>query len=617
MKSLKKILLIIVLCIPFAVKADITKYYIDATVLANGDLHVKEIFTLDGQYNGFERIINFKNPNTSIFKGDTASFLGSDIYNGDDISLLAIKAIDQKNLTFDSFNNTEDNFTKASYASSGKYGVYTESKTQIGYKYRIYNPSSFKKAFYIEYIIKNLGIVHNDVAEIGWNVVGDEFSENIKKMEVIIHIPDNTILRAWGHSDNLTDEVKLEGNDAIHLYISKVIAGKSVDVRFIFDKEVIKNSSKVSNTEALDKIVEIETQKANEANLKRKHYRQIIFMLNAFYLLTFIIIIIIIYKFYHKYDKEYKASFNQKYFRDFPADYGPEILGFLLNKRITSNEFSAVILNLICKKHIKVETLDKKDYMLVKCDSTNLLNASEQKVLDLLFLKISKDKRQVTLLEIKKYSKKNYDNFISSYTAFTTLAKKDAQGYHFYEEKNGVFAYVLSLIVILFLVTMTLIYDTSIFNIMLILIDVVALIYIISAKKRSKQGNEDYVKWIALKRFMEDFGRMDSKDLPEIYLWDKYLMYATILGCADKLSKTMKIKAQELYPNGYHDFDFNDFYMYTVFNRTINTTVSSSVQSAYNARSAASSSNSSGGGFGGGFSSGGGSFGGGGGGSRF
>ena len=36
---------------------------------------------------------------------------------------------------------------------------------------------------------------------------------------------------------------------------------------------------------------------------------------------------------------------------------------------------------------------------------------------------------------------------------------------------------------------------------------------------------------------MLDFGRMDTKDLPEIVLWEKYLAYAVTLGCADKLAK--------------------------------------------------------------------------------
>ena len=118
---------------------------------------------------------------------------------------------------------------------------------------------------------------------------------------------------------------------------------------------------------------------------------------------------------------------------------------------------------------------------------------------------------------------------------------------------------------------------------------------------------------------MEDFGTMDKKDLPEIVLWEKYLVYAVSLGCADKLSKTMQLRINE-----FNDTDLIDIHysMRTmrdmmVFNRIMSSTVTTAVNNAYSAQSIANSSNSSGGGFGGGFSGGGGSFGGGSGGGRF
>ena len=69
-----------------------------------------------------------------------------------------------------------------------------------------------------------------------------------------------------------------------------------------------------------------------------------------------------------KYDKEYKSEFNGDYYRDFPANYGPEVLGYLINKKITPNELSASILNLINKKVINVEKIDgkKEDYLFIK-----------------------------------------------------------------------------------------------------------------------------------------------------------------------------------------------------------------------------------------------------------
>ena len=123
--------------------------------------------------------------------------------------------------------------------------------------------------------------------------------------------------------------------------------------------------------------------------------------------------------------------------------------------------------------------------------------------------------------------------------------------------------------------------------------------------------------WKALKNFLNDFGKFSDKEVPEIALWEKYLVYATLFGCAKRVIKVMKVKMIDK-PNDYFD-TYLDLY---TMNRYITNTVRqshSAAQSAYNAAHYSSSSGgySSGGGGGGGFSSGGGSFGGGGGGGRF
>ena len=123
------------------------------------------------------------------------------------------------------------------------------------------------------------------------------------------------------------------------------------------------------------------------------------------------------------------------------------------------------------------------------------------------------------------------------------------------------------------------------------------------------KGREHYLKWKAFKNFLKDFGSFKDKELPEVKLWEKYLVYATVFGLAKEVQKTMRVKLTELgydatYVHSY--WYYNDFYMGNVISNSI-----SKAHSNSNAAIAASSS-SSGGGYGGGFSGGGG-FGGGGG----
>ena len=145
------------------------------------------------------------------------------------------------------------------------------------------------------------------------------------------------------------------------------------------------------------------------------------------------------------------------------------------------------------------------------------------------------------------------------------------------------------------------------------------MIYQRSSKEECKKKNvmndqiyNDSMQLYGLKLYLEEFSRMDTKEVMEVKLWDEYLMFAYLFGIADKVAKQLK----DMYPevltetdvNGNAMFDYDMF----IFVNHISTR---SVSAASSARAAAESYSSGGGGFSSG-GGGGGSFGGGGGGSR-
>ena len=60
-KIIYKVLFFMILLFPFVVNAyGIDNFYINAVVLEDGDLLVEEYFEVNGEYNGYERIINYR-----------------------------------------------------------------------------------------------------------------------------------------------------------------------------------------------------------------------------------------------------------------------------------------------------------------------------------------------------------------------------------------------------------------------------------------------------------------------------------------------------------------------------------------------------------------------------
>ncbi len=273
MKKIKIILItLIFLFMPTLVLADgIENYYINATILNNGDLEVEEYFNLTGYYNGMDRIINYKNLTSSSFNLNT--FGGSSIHNGDGITLEEIRGVNLDD-NFDFTNINGDLFNENSNGKSGDYGVYKVTLSSIGETYRIFMPSIKNKAFYIKYRLHNMGVLHNDVAELGWNAIGKDLTEDISNLKVTVNIPNNThLIKVWAHGP-LNGESKILAKDKVEATIKNLSHNTAIDIRIVFDKQVINKSNKLTNVDALDKIVKYETNLADIANKQREAIRK-------------------------------------------------------------------------------------------------------------------------------------------------------------------------------------------------------------------------------------------------------------------------------------------------------------------------------------------------------
>lgn len=612
MKKIFYTLLFLICLLPIKVKADthIDNYFIEMNVQNNGDILVKELFTYKGSFNGAYKTIDL-----TPLKDDSL-FIDSSLYTPTNIKLISVKdiAVD-KNITFDYINKDGTKFTENDSATKGSSGYYSITKNNKEYTYKIFNPGSYK-GFYIEYVLEDAVINHNDVSEF-WLNLFKEVPDYINNLEVRVHIEDNEeLLRAWAHGP-LEGNINIIDNKNVTFSLNGLGASQSLNIKVVFDKI---NTLKKSNVAALDNIVEYETKLADIANQRREEARKemqekearekniakLFNFLGITWLIGLVLLIVFIYK---NYDKEYISEFKGKYFRDIPNDNNPTYVGYLINKSINTKELSATILSMINKKNIDFVDIDKKDYLLKLVNKDNL-DELELKVIDLLF----EDNEEVKLSEFKKRAKKDYNDFLKKYNSWNSTALSLATKKNYYEDKG--LARGLSILYSILGLLSLFMYNDFVnkyiyFSVMVV--GIISFIYFIAYTKRTKEGNEEYLKWIGLKNFMNDFGKMDIKELPEVKLWEKYLVYAVTLGCADKLIKTMKIKIKDI--GNIDEVDnismFNSrLFLITNMNNVVTTSINSAVSSA---KSVAASQNSSGSGMGGGFSSGGGFSGGGGG----
>jgi uncharacterized membrane protein len=629
MRKLRYLLLTIVLFTPFLVNAvTIENYNIDMTVQSDGNLLVVERFELDGSSNGFERILVDSNSSSSSFDGSLESFESSDIYNASNIELLDIKY--PSNLTTTDLGVDVTNVLYASNGDTNKY-VYNESGNE--YNIRMYNPSSYGQTFYIKYLIEDVAVKHEDVSEIYWNIFSNQLDNDIDNLIVNIYFEDQTDeLKVWAHGP-LNGTIHAIDNNKVELKVTNLASNTPIDFRIIFAKDYLNNPIKQSGFDALDKILIVEKDRADIANTQREKAQEEVDKYNMLALVFTIIggagvigFLYIAYNVYNKHDKEYESTFKTDYYREFPKEYGPEIVGYLFSRKTDTKELSASLLNLIHKKVILFEELPKKNLKLkLNKDFEVKISKSELNLITWLFTEIGTND-EVTMKDINSSAKRNYDKFLKNYSAWKNEVKKEAKGYNFFEDKLGIKAKtslytVLGIALSFGIFTFAGMSENTNYTIVAFvyfIIYLAGLIYFSTFIKRTKEGNEDYLRWRGLKKFINDFGKFEDRELPQIVLWEKYLVYAYVFGNAQQLSKVMKIKFTEMQKNnanfgtnmGTNLLIMNNLNSFANIDRQLSRGVNSAVSVARTERSSAS-------GGGGGFSSGGGFGGGGGGGGSF
>lgn len=618
---MKKVLVAIIcfLCIPVVTLAadyDIEHFYIDATLKVNGDMDVSELIVLNGTFNGYERDIIYQSSYTN--------------YNASNIENLSVSAKHVNKVSFETFYEYFDTFSQVTYANNGDMGKYILSSLNDGIRLRMYySTDNESTAFLIKYTLKDVGILHSDVVEYYWNFIGNGFEDDIRDLQIRVNYPSkmNKDDFSWWFHGPLTGNSDIVNVNSAYTSVlasvKKVSAYEAVDFRTIVPKDGFNELlfKKIDNEEVKTSIIEHEDEIVAKDLEKIKKNKTLFYTFEGLSVIYYIILIIVWIYVYKKYDKERTPKFNLEYNREFIDDYNVEVIDYLMNSNITPNAMSASIMNLIYKKNIKAEKiLEEKDGYKFTLLNRDNLNETENYLVDFLFDRVGTN-NEFTTSKLKKYAKSTQtcDRFMSSYTKWKNKVIEDGKNQNFFDKLPGRFGYGFFMLLAAFLIYLfgVIVFHVEFFLIhTLIFAAIIFIVYIGTIKRKSEKGIEDYTKWKAFKKFLNDFGTFDTKELPEIILWERYLVYATIFGLADKVEKAMNVKIKELdvsnmYGNNY--IFINNYDLTSSINHSINQAYQGAQSTI--TRESASASGGSFGGHGGGFSSGGG-FGGGGGGGR-
>lgn len=579
--------------------------------------------------------INVKYTNTlyKSFKKDKSKYSS--------ISNVTVKDITNEN-QITSFTKTDE---WAYHVQKGYYyGTDNEDGNfEIGWGVGLDTTTANKK-YQISYTVKDAITKYNDYAELYWQFVGKDFEVNASKITGTVYLPSNVSnkdeIKVWGHTAGLNGTIYATDTNKIQFEINQFKNGTYVEVRTLFPTSLISNSGRVKQTDILDKAVKEETKWADKANTKRKVANWLDENSDWFYFAVvivifgsiFLIVIIAELKQTKKYREKLQelenkekivASTQYKYFRDIPDENATpgEVMRILnpIRSQFSSSEFgkifSATMLDLTLKKYldIKLEKNQKnKDVtnIYVLKQVSDGLKPNEERIMTFI-RNAAGSKKVMTLKELQSYIKEHpskVESLLSSTfkSVETQLGNDeilDLEAYSDYSKySNAKIGYIVLIIVLCWFVF-------AVIPIIAIVISAINAILCWKIQKKlsifTQKGIDKQTEWKGLKVFMEEFSMLDKREVPELVIWEKYLVYATAMGVADKVIKQLKI----VYPNfeemtnGIETYSYMSIMMNTNFSAGFSRAIDSSIQSA---RTSYSSTYSSGSGGGGGFSGGGG-----------
>lgn len=574
------------------------------TINSNGDMNVTEKWDI---------VIRDTNTLFKSFKLDKDKYSSIEDVKVEEIT-------DSKSKEFTKINEEMYHVTKDCY-----YGLKTSSDTfEIAWGVGL-DDGADTRTYEISYTVKDAIGKYEDYAELYWQFVGADFEVDADKITGTIILPEKAEnkedIKVWGHTEGLNGEIYVTDNNKITFRIDNFRAGRYVEVRTLFPTNIVHYANREYSENRYNNVVKEETKWANDANARRKWeeskdaimftgYGLVVLALSIFFIIKTI-------KYIKKLKelRKYKPTQELEYFRDLPEENTTpgEALYIVKEPYNTFSNyfgkiFSATILDLKLEGYIDLRIekneKDKEKIFIEKIKEPNgKMQVDELEIYQFINKAINSkaknaETKEIEVKELEKYIKTHSSSIVSLIKKYEKQIGIQLTAKGLMKETNKKESKKYSSIAGGYFVS-AIIFLIWAFPVSIIFIINAILCRLITKKINvlTQEGVDSKEKWKALCKYMEDFSLLNEKEVPAITVWEKYLVYATVFGIADKVLAQLKT----IYPNIDEMDTLNtSAYMYFMYHSNFTSSFTNSINSSI------SSSYSSGTGGGGGFSGGGG-----------
>ncbi|MEG0775698.1 DUF2207 domain-containing protein [Clostridium sp.] len=407
----------------------IEKYNMLINVNADGSISITEIFNMsfDGSFNG-----GFKDISTRKTDG---------------IKNLKVFLVE---------NGEEKEFFYKSDAQKKETGVYNSEEIKDDFsRVKVFIPSkNITRTFKFTYDLVNVATLYNDTGEVYFNIWDKGYDTQVNNFTVTFKLPKEVNKNevkffsrgvpsinslALSNDSNMTSTIIYKGD--------KIETTNYLSIRVLFPRNIIQKSGKIVNEDKINSIITDEEHYIMEQESKALKSEKFNSILSKSIFLILAINLLLILKFLSL----NKRNIDNSLLSLVPSPCSPAVMSYFYNGMVSSKDFVATILNLNKYGYIGLDKVsgEKKDDFIITINSVDgSLKGHERKLL--LWLKsFLKDDNTLSLNNLEKLLKKDYNAATKFNTEWLQLIKEEVDFLDFKDKTKipyGALLIILSII---------------------------------------------------------------------------------------------------------------------------------------------------------------------------
>ncbi len=437
------------------------------------------------------------------------------------------------------------------------------------------------RTFTLTYTLRNLMQIYSDTAELYLYLLPQKFGLPVEDLSGSVLLPKGGKLGenlwAWLHTDVRDSGIQSGTVDRVDFSARGIPAETSVELRVCAPVSLFPLSEKKSSEAALARIQAEEQRDADRAAAaaNREFWLGVLDAVGAGLLL---VVAVILFVWARRKNRRLKID-APEYTRDIPPGNSPAGVANLyyyydgVGEKQKNRMFSATFLSLAHKGYVRFRE-ENKDFAaeLTESAAGAPLTKSETVFYKLISEAAGEFQGAFTMKQLRQYAEKHPHSVSREMDDFLSASRREIAGRGYFRDKPASYGVLKAAGIVLIAAAFALFFGTGAGKALLVylplsmIVSGFLLILAGSVKmKLSEKGEQDLGLWNGLKKYMLEFSRMKEYGVPQLALWEEYLVYATMMGVSKEVCAQLKLVYPQLSEGTGVGFDPSAGFLYYMF----------------------------------------------------